>query len=112
MSASGNLRQRFVRSAYYRLGVDVEFLVDIGDLAGGAEAVHADEATFEADIAFPAKFDRRFHRDARTGRAENHLLVSGVLMLKEQAARDGDYRRRDASLLENFPRLSCRQWVA
>jgi hypothetical protein len=37
MSASGNLRQRFVRSAYYRLGVDVEFLVGIGDLAGGAK---------------------------------------------------------------------------
>ncbi len=41
MSTSGNLRQRFVRSAYYRLGVDVEFLVDIGDLAGGAKTVHA-----------------------------------------------------------------------
>jgi hypothetical protein len=39
MSASGNLRQRFVRSLYYRLGVDVEFLVDIGDLAGGAKTV-------------------------------------------------------------------------
>src|ERR1700678_2026022 len=101
----GNLRQRLVRGANHRLGVDVELLVDIGDLAGGAEAVHADKAAFEADIAFPAEFDRRFHRDARTARAENRLLVSGVLMLKEQAARHGDDRRRDALLLENFPRL-------
>jgi hypothetical protein len=51
MSTSGNLRQRFVHSAYYRLGVDVEFLVDIGDLAGGAKTVHADEPAFEADVA-------------------------------------------------------------
>jgi hypothetical protein len=52
MSRSGNLRQRFVRSAYYRFGVDVEFLVDIGDLAGGAKTLHADEPAFEADVAY------------------------------------------------------------
>jgi hypothetical protein len=55
------LRQRLVRGAHHRLGVDVEFLVDVGDLARSAEAVHADEATFETDIALPAKFDRRFN---------------------------------------------------
>jgi hypothetical protein len=52
-----------VRGAYHRLGVDVELLVDVGDLAGGAEAVHADEAAFETDIAFPAEFDRCFYRE-------------------------------------------------
>jgi hypothetical protein len=53
--------------------------------------VHADEAAFEADVAFPAQFDLRF----RAARAENRLLVSGILVLKEQAARHGDDRRRD-----------------
>ncbi len=60
MSASGNLRQRFVRSAYYRLGVDVEFLVDIGDLAGGAKTVHADEPAFEADVALSQRVPASF----------------------------------------------------
>ena len=61
--------------SHHRLSVDVELLVDVGDLAGGAKAVHADEAAFEADVAFPAKFDRRFHRDPRAGRAKDRLLV-------------------------------------
>jgi hypothetical protein len=94
-----------VCGANHRLGIDVELLVDIGDLAGGAEAVHADEAASEADIAFPAKFDRRFHRDARTGRPEDRLLVGGVLLLEEQASRHGNHRCRDALFLKNFPRL-------
>ena len=34
--------------------VDVELLADVGDLAGGAEAMEADEAAFEADIPLPA----------------------------------------------------------
>src|ERR1700676_5179076 len=88
-----------------RLGVDVELLVDVGDLAGGAKAVHADEAAFETDVAFPAKFDGRFHSDARTGRAKYRLLVGGVLLLEEQAARHRDDRRRDALFLENVTRL-------
>jgi hypothetical protein len=41
--------------SHHRLGVDVELLVDVGDLAGGVKAVHADEAAF-ADVAFPAEF--------------------------------------------------------
>ena len=65
ISESGNLRQRLVRGAHHRLGGDVELLVDVSDLAGGAEVVHADEAAFEADIALPAEFDRRFDRDGR-----------------------------------------------
>jgi hypothetical protein len=68
-------------------------------------AVHADEAAFETQITLPAKFDRRFHRDPRAGRAKDRLLVGGVLLLEEQAARHGDDRRRDALLLENVPRL-------
>ncbi len=51
LSQSGNIRQRFMCGSHHRLGVDVELLVDVGDLSGGAEAVHADEAAFEADIA-------------------------------------------------------------
>ena len=43
ISESGNLRQRLVRGAHHRLGGDVELLVDVSDLAGGAEVVHADE---------------------------------------------------------------------
>ena len=78
--------------SHHRLGVNVELLVDVGDLAGGAKAVHADEAAFEADVAFPAKFDRRFHRDARTGRAKYRLLVGGVLLLEQQAASSGSSR--------------------
>jgi hypothetical protein len=41
-SRPGDLAQR---------AFDVEFLVDIGDLAGGAKTVHADEPAFEADVA-------------------------------------------------------------
>jgi hypothetical protein len=92
-----------MRDAHHRLGIDVEFLVDVCDLAGGAEAVHADETAFEPDIALPAEFDCRFHRDTGTARAENRL--GGVLMLEEQTARHGDHRRRDALLLENVPSL-------
>ena len=44
ISESGYLRQRLVRGAHHRLGGDVELLVDVSDLAGGAEVVHADEA--------------------------------------------------------------------
>src|SRR5450432_1658496 len=105
MSERRYLRKRLVRGAHHRLGVDVELLVDVGDLAGGAKAVHADEAAFEADVAFPAKFDRRFHRDPRAGRAKDRLLVGGVLLLEQQAARHGDDRRWNALLLENVPRL-------
>ena len=65
MSESGNLRQRLVRGAHHRLGSDVELLVDVSDLAGGAEVVHADEAALKANVTLPPKFDRRFHRDGR-----------------------------------------------
>jgi hypothetical protein len=49
-----NFRQRLVRGPHDRVGVDVEFLINVGDLAGGTEAVHANEAAFEAYIALPA----------------------------------------------------------
>jgi hypothetical protein len=54
MSQSGNLRQRLMCRSHHRLGVDVELLVHVGDLARGAKAVHANEAGFEANVAFPA----------------------------------------------------------
>src|ERR1700704_3232928 len=91
--------------SHHRPGVDAELLVDAGGLAGGAKAVHADEAAFETDVAFPAKFDRRFHRDPRAGRAKNRLLVGGVLLLEQQEARHGDDRRRNGLLLEYVARL-------
>src|SRR5450631_2886472 len=43
--------------------------------------------------------------DSSLGRAKYRLLVGGVLLLEEQAARHGDYRRRNALLLENVTRL-------
>jgi hypothetical protein len=64
ISESGNLYQRLVRGAHHRLGGDVELLVDVSDLAGGAEVVHADEAALKANVTLPPKFDRRFHRDS------------------------------------------------
>jgi hypothetical protein len=66
ISESGNLYQRLVRGAHHRLGGDVELLVDVSDLAGGAEVVHADEAALKANVTLPPKFDRRFHRDGRS----------------------------------------------
>jgi hypothetical protein len=63
MSESGNLRQRLVRGAHHRLGGDVEFIVEVSDLAEGAEVVHADEAALKANVTLAPKFDRRFHGD-------------------------------------------------
>src|ERR1700727_2863341 len=91
--------------AHDRGGIDVEFLVDVGDFAGSAEAVHANEAACGADVALPAEFDRGFDRDTRTAAAKNRLLVGGGLLLEEQAARHGDDRRRDVLLLKNVPCL-------
>jgi hypothetical protein len=65
ISESGYLCQRLVRGAHHRLGGDVEFLVDVSDLAGGAEVVHADETALKANVTLPPKFVRRFHRDGR-----------------------------------------------
>ena len=87
----------------YCLGVDVELLVDVCDLAGGAEALHADKAAFEADVALPAEFDRRFHREPRVVQGPPSLRC--VLLLEQQVARHGDYRRRDALPPGNIPRL-------
>jgi hypothetical protein len=78
---SGSLGGRFLRGRKYRVGADVEFLVDVGDLAGGAEAGHADEAAADADVTLPAGFDGRFYCDARAGRAEYRFLKAGVLFL-------------------------------
>src|SRR6202051_1184797 len=91
--------------SHHRPGVDVELLVDVGDLPGGAERVHANEAAFEPEIALPTEFDRRFHRDSRARRAKDRLLVGGVLSLEEQTARHGDDRRWDAFLLKNVTRF-------
>jgi hypothetical protein len=55
-----------MRGTHHRLDVDVEFLIHVGDLAGCAEVVHADEAAFEADVALPVEFDRCLNRDTRT----------------------------------------------
>jgi hypothetical protein len=57
MLQRGNLRQRLMRGSHHCLDVDVELLVGVGDLAGGSKAAHADEAAFEAVVAFPAEFD-------------------------------------------------------
>jgi hypothetical protein len=54
MSQRGDLRQCFVRGPCHRFGVDVELLVDIGDLAGSAKRMHANEAAFEANVALSA----------------------------------------------------------
>src|ERR1700722_13605976 len=91
--------------SHHCLRVDVELLVDVGDLSRSAEGVHADEAAFEADVAFPAKFDGRFHRDPRASRTKDRLLVGGVLLLEEQAARHGDNCGWNTFLLEKVPRF-------
>ena len=48
LSEAGDLRQRLVRDAHDLLGVDVELLVDVGELAGGAEAMPATAARTSA----------------------------------------------------------------
>ena len=89
MSEGGNLRQCLVRGAHHRLGVDVELLVDVGDLAGGAEAVHADEAAFEADVAVPARLNRRFYRDVERliSSAEAFLYAASAIILIRRIGR-------------------------
>ena len=48
MSECSDVRQGLVRSANDRFGVDVEFLVHVGDLSGSTEGMHPDKAAFEA----------------------------------------------------------------
>jgi hypothetical protein len=70
----------------HSIGCDVKLLVDIINLARFAEAMHADEAPLEAEIAFPAELYRRFHGDTRGSLAKHGLLVRKVLLLEVQAA--------------------------
>jgi hypothetical protein len=60
-SASGlgcaNLRQRFLRGADYCFRANVEFLVDVGNLPGGAEGMHSEGGALEADAALPSELN-------------------------------------------------------
>jgi hypothetical protein len=68
ISESGYLRQRLVRGAHHRLGGDVEFLVDVGDLTRGAEVVSLCRAACYSSIRMPPT-RKRF--SARAVRASN-----------------------------------------
>src|SRR4051812_36875111 len=64
--------------AHDRLRGDVELLVDLGDLPGFAEPVHADEAALQAEVAVPAHLHRRFDRHPGESVAQHGLLVARI----------------------------------
>jgi hypothetical protein len=72
------------------LGGDAEMLVEIGDLAARAEAVHADEDAVETDETIPAEADAGFDGDLHLRIAEDLGLICGILLIEELEARHRD----------------------
>ncbi len=97
-----NFCHDFTGSPHHGFGRNVELAGNVGDLAGLAIAMHADEAALEAKITFPASFHRRFDCDAGVRGSHDGLPVGGVLLLEEQATWHGYNGRGDAVLLQDL----------
>ena len=68
--------------AHDRLSGDVKLLVDLGDLPGLAEPVHADEPALQAEVAVSAHLHRRFNRHPGEGVAQHGLLASTLSLIR------------------------------
>ena len=79
--------------AHHRLGGDVELLVDVGDLPGFAEAVHADEAALRGRGSGPSSSAPPPRPPRGRGVAQHGLLVGRILLVEDQARRASTPRR-------------------